>query len=101
MELLIALHVDITKTAKGHGLGDALQQRIDSSRMAERLQPHSQENHWKGLWPSAGCRGAFYYSSLVVELIVGLRNWSHTLRYALSLSVENSKIVFIIFFRWL
>ena len=61
MELLIALHVDITKTAKGHALGDTLQQRIGSSRMAEKLQPHSQENHWKGLWPSAGCTGAFYY----------------------------------------
>jgi len=61
MELLIALHVDITKTSKGHGLGDTLQQQIVSSQMAEKLQPHSQENHWKGLWPSAGCRRPFYY----------------------------------------
>ena len=33
--------------------------------MAEKLQPHSQENDWKGLWPSAVCRGAFYYTIAV------------------------------------
>jgi len=33
--------------------------------MAEKLQPHSQENHWRGLWPSAVCRGALYYPKAV------------------------------------
>ena len=33
--------------------------------MAEKLQPHSQKNHWKGLWPSAVCTGAFYYAIAV------------------------------------
>jgi len=60
-ELLIALYFNITKTAKGHGLGDTFQQQTGSSQMAEKLQPHLQENHWKGLWSSAGCRRPFYY----------------------------------------
>ena len=38
---------------------------IGSGQMAEKLQPHSQENHWKGLWPSAVCRGTFYYAIAV------------------------------------
>jgi hypothetical protein len=29
--------------------------------MAEKLQPHSQKKHWRSLWPSAACRGAFLY----------------------------------------
>jgi hypothetical protein len=28
---------------------------------AEKLQPHSHEKHWRGLWPSAVCRGVPYY----------------------------------------
>jgi len=41
--------------------------------LAEKLQPHSQEKHWRGLWPSAVCRGAFYYHIAVKP---GCR-WTH------------------------
>jgi len=33
--------------------------------VAEKLQPHSQEKHWRGLWPHALHRGAFYYHTAV------------------------------------
>jgi len=28
--------------------------------VAEKLQQHPQEKHWRGLWPSADLRGAIY-----------------------------------------
>jgi len=33
--------------------------------VAENLQPHSQEKHCRGLWPSAVCKGAFYYPAVL------------------------------------
>jgi len=73
--------------------------------VAEKLQPHSQEKQWRGVWPSAVCRGAFYYTIAVKpgleELIEGLRNCSYRLGYALPSSAENSQILSHRFFRWL
>jgi len=42
--------------------------------VAGKLQPHSQVKNWRGLWPSAVCKGAFYYPIAVKP---GCR-WTHT-----------------------
>ena len=64
MELLIALHIDITKAAKGMGLETHTSNGLAPAKWQKNYS-HSQEDHWKGLWPSAVCRGAFYYTIAV------------------------------------
>jgi len=34
--------------------------------VAEILQPHSQEKHWRVLWQNVVCRGAIYYSAVLL-----------------------------------
>ena len=34
--------------------------------VAEILQPHLQEKHWRVLWQNVVCRGAFYYSAVLL-----------------------------------
>jgi hypothetical protein len=69
----------------------------------QKSYSHSQEKHWRGLWPPALHRGAFYCPTAMKpgldELIEGLGNGCYTLRYALSSSAENSQILSHSFFR--
>jgi hypothetical protein len=71
--------------------------------VAEKLQPHSQEEHWKSV-QTLSAEGHFiapYLGSLFVgELLEGLDvNGCYTLRYVLSSSAENSQILSQSFFR--
>ena len=85
---------DITKAAHGMGLETHSSNGL-ALVLGGRKISHLQEKHWKGLWPSAGHRGAFYYPKLwtlvAVELTEVLGNGWYTLRYALSISVENNQ----------
>jgi hypothetical protein len=63
--------------------------------VTEKLQPHSQEKHWRGLWPTAVHRRAIYYT---ISVKPGCR-WTHkgiqcdTPGYVLYSSEENSQIL--------
>jgi len=72
--------------------------------VAEKLQQHTQEKHWRGLWPRAVHRGALYYPIAVKP---GCRrnqrghdgNGCYTMQYVPSASAENSKIMSYSLFR--
>jgi len=52
---------DITKAPNGTGLETHSSDELAPCWVAEKVEPHSEEIFWRGLWPSAICRGAFYY----------------------------------------
>ena len=66
--------------------------------VAEKLQPHSQEKHRRGLWPTAVSRGAFYYPIALKpssrqsqrDVIV---NGCYTMGHSLFTSEENTQIL--------
>jgi hypothetical protein len=63
---------DITKAAKCHGPQTHYSDGLAPCWVAEKWQRHSQEKHWRGLWPRAVHRGALY----TIAMKPGWR-WSH------------------------
>ena len=72
--------------------------RLTPCWLAEKLQSHSQEKHWRGLWTNAFHIGAFHYPIAVKpdcrRTMEGHDvNGCYTLQYDLfSSTVENSQI---------
>ena len=90
---------DITKAATWHGL-----ETLSSDKLAPCwvVQPCSEETLWRGLWPRAVRRGAFYYPIAVkpgYRESNRLRNCSYTVGYEQSSSVEYSQKMSHTFFR--
>ena len=81
---------DITKAVHGMGLEIHSSNGLAPSWVTEKSQPHLQEKHWKGLWPSTVHRGTFYYPKAVnpscCQTHRGPWEW-------LSSSAENNQIV--------
>ena len=49
----------------GVGLETHFSNELAPCWVTTKLQPHSQEKHWRGLWPSAVHRGALYFPRAV------------------------------------
>ena len=52
---------DITKAATWHVLEIPSSNELAPCWGVENLQPRSEETLWRGMWPRAVCRKAFYY----------------------------------------
>jgi len=89
-ELLLALHVTQQRLLNGTAWRHSL-------LGGRKLQPHSQENLQRGLWPRAVCREAFYYPKAMKPGCrlshKRTREWLLYAEVPLSSSAENSHIL--------
>ena len=92
---------DITKAPNGTGLETHSNDKLAPCRVAEKVEPHSEEIFWRGLWPSSNRRGAFYYPCFACRRShrETQREWRLYTAYAVSSWVEKSQILSHSFFR--